>query len=103
MNGLMTYDREVIKFDVGRDGEVAQGAVRPAAGVPRAGRDVREGRRRSGGTRPTKPADGWEKPDFDAAKWTEGDGGFGTEGHAGHGRPAPSGRRPTSGFAGRSS
>ena len=26
----------------------------------------------------TKPDAGWEKPDFDAAKWSEGEGGFGT-------------------------
>ncbi len=27
-----------------------------------------------------KPADGWEKPDFDASAWSEGKGGFGSQG-----------------------
>ena len=49
--------------------------------------DVREGRRRSGGTRPTKPADGWEKPDFDDAQVEGGRRRVRHEGDAGRGRP----------------
>ena len=30
-----------------------------------------------------KPADGWEKPEFDATAWAEADGGFGTKGTPG--------------------
>ena len=63
----------------------------------------REKARRSGSYTTDKPADGWEKPDFDAGKWTD------RRRRLRHrrGRPAPSsapsGRRPTSGSAAASS
>ncbi|MFO0797095.1 MAG: glycoside hydrolase family 2 TIM barrel-domain containing protein [Gemmataceae bacterium] len=82
VNGLMTYDREVIKFDVA---EFA-GWHRPLYGppptitelVPTSEKDAQTWRHTT-----TRPADGWEKADFDAAAWGEGPGGFGTKGTPG--------------------
>ena len=95
VNGLMTYDREVIKFDVAEAAKWHKALFGPPPEfrelVPTAEKEPQKWRYTL-----TKPADGWEKADFDAAKWVEADGGFGTQGHAGWG---PSGRRPTSGSA----
>ncbi len=84
------------------DGEVAQGALRPAAGVPRARADVARRRRRSGGTRPRSPPTAGRSPTS-----TPRSGPRATAASARRARrarsSAPSGRRPTSGSAGRSS
>lgn len=82
VNGLMTYDREVIKFDAA---ELAAWH-RPLYGppptitelVPTSEKDAQQWRYTT-----TRPADGWEKADFDAASWTEAPGGFGTKGTPG--------------------
>jgi len=82
VNGLMTYDREVIKFDAA---EMAAWH-RPLYGppptitelVPTSEKDAQTWRYTT-----TRPADGWEKTDFDAAAWAEGAGGFGTKGTPG--------------------
>ncbi len=82
VNGLVTYDREVIKFDVP---EVA-GWHKALYGPPAEFREVlatseKEPQRWRYTT--ARPAAGWEKTDFDAANWTEGQGGFGTKGTPG--------------------
>jgi hypothetical protein len=77
VNGLMTYDREVIKFDV------AETAAwhKMLHGPPPTYRDLVP----SSQTQAQKwkyftaiPGDGWEKPDFKPTKWEEAEGGFGT-------------------------
>ncbi len=79
VNGLITYDREVIKFDVAETAKWHKALFGPAPEVrelmPTSEKDAQKWRFTI-----TKPADGWEKADFDAAKWTEADGGFGTKG-----------------------
>ena len=74
-NGLMTYDRAVIKVDVDRVAAANRGRVpklkvivptSQAKGIP--WRYTVE-----------KPAEGWLKPEFDDSAWKEGPGGFGTK------------------------
>jgi hypothetical protein len=77
VNGLMTYDREVIKFDLAETAKWHKTLFTPAPEyrelVPTSERDAQKWRFTT-----AKPLDGWQTADFDAAKWKEGDGGFGT-------------------------
>jgi hypothetical protein len=77
VNGLMTYDREVIKFDVD---EIATLHKQLYAAPPEFRELVPTSEKQPQTWRYTtaRPADGWEKADFDAAAWKEGPGGFGT-------------------------
>ncbi len=77
VNGLMTYDRKVIKVDVEtfrasnqalHDPELEQTFVLPSA--------MDDAKEWSFSTE--KPADGWEKADFDDSAWKRGKAGFGT-------------------------
>ncbi len=78
INGLMTYDREVIKFDVSETAKwhkalfgpppVYKELVATSETTPQTWRFTT-----------AKPGDGWQKPDFDSAAWSEGKGGFGTK------------------------
>ena len=82
INGLMTYDREVIKFDVNVMA-AANDALHLAPStyreiVPTARTEAADWQYTT-----DKPADGWEKPDFDASAWKTGKGGFGTKGTPG--------------------
>jgi len=82
VNGLMTYDREVIKFEVA---ELA-GWHRPLYGPPPTITELVPTSEKAAQTwryTTTRPAEGWEKADFDAAGWAEGPGGFGTKGTPG--------------------
>ena len=78
VNGLMTYDREVIKLDVAETLKWHQALSGPPPVyrelVPTSEKDAQKWRFTTG-----KPADGWEKPEFDASRWTESNGGFGTK------------------------
>src|SRR5262245_2841580 len=82
VNGLLTYDREVIKFDVEETAKWHKARFDPAPEfrevVPTSEKDAQKWHFTI-----AKPADGWEKADFDVAKWTESDGGFGTKGTPG--------------------
>ena len=82
VNGLMTYDREVLKFDLAETAKWHKALFGPAPEyrelVPTSETVAQKWRFTT-----TKPAAGWEKSDFDATKWTEADGGFGTQGTPG--------------------
>lgn len=81
-NGLLTYDRAVIKPDL----EKVAKANRGEAGTgPKITNVVACAQQEAVPWRYTtdKPADGWEKPEFDAAAWKEGPSGFGTKGTPG--------------------
>jgi len=77
VNGIMTYDRAVVKLpdDIVADHRALFGpppvvrAVVPTSRV--------EGQRWRYTTSP--PSDGWQRPGFDDSGWREGPGGFGTE------------------------
>lgn len=84
-NGLLTYDRDVIKVDVPRVAAVNQGdfsrmppppKITPIAATseinPQAWRFITK-----------KPADDWMTPQFDSTTWTQSAGGFGTTGTPG--------------------
>jgi hypothetical protein len=77
VNGFLTYDREVIKLDESRAREANLGKgprvdivpiVKTAADEPADWQYTFD-----------KPADGWQKADFDAKAWKTGKSGFGTK------------------------
>jgi Glycosyl hydrolases family 2, sugar binding domain/Glycosyl hydrolases family 2, TIM barrel domain/Glycosyl hydrolases family 2 len=77
VNGYMTYDREVLKFD---PAEMAKWH-KSLFGPPPELRDMiatSEKTAQKWRYTTTKPADDWNKPDFDASAWSEGEAGFGT-------------------------
>jgi hypothetical protein len=81
-NGLLTYDRAVIKLDMDRVAAANRGDF---SQVPQA-RTVVPASQEEGQTwryKLEKPAAGWQKPDFDDQGWKEGRGGFGTKGTPG--------------------
>jgi beta-galactosidase/beta-glucuronidase len=76
VNGLMTYDREVLKFDADTIAKAARKLYLPP---PKVTTIVPTSEQTAQTWRYTtdKPADGWQKPDFDASSWKSGPGGFG--------------------------
>ena len=78
VNGLMTYDREIIKFDVAETAKWHKTLFGPppiyVELVP-----TSQAKAQKWMFSTAKPTDGWEATDFDAAKWKEGAGGFGTK------------------------
>lgn len=78
VNGLLTYDREVLKLDPVETAKwhaalfgpspVSTTVVPTSETSPQTWRYTFE-----------KPAEGWELPAFNAASWKEGPGGFGTK------------------------
>jgi hypothetical protein len=81
-NGLLTYDRAVIKMDLDRAGAANRGDF---SKVPDLQVVVPTSKEEGQKWRYTveKPADDWFKPEFDASSWAEGVGGFGTKGTPG--------------------
>lgn len=76
VNGLLTYDREVLKIDAETALEAHRGLLRRVKEVVEVlPTSEKEGQKWRYTT--TKSAEGWMKPDYDDAKWTEGIGGFG--------------------------
>lgn len=78
VNGIMTYDRAIVKIDEKRMAEAHKKLGGPAPElktlVPTS---QPEGIEWSYTTE--KPADNWNKADFDASGWKKGPGGFGTK------------------------
>ena len=76
-NGLLTYDRAVIKVDLDRVAAANKGdfsrALRQVVVVP-----TSQEKRLTWRYTLEKPAEGWFKPDFKDTDWKEGAGGFGT-------------------------
>jgi hypothetical protein len=82
VNGMMTYDRAMIKGDAERMGEAARKLQSPPPEVKAVVPDARTKAQKWSYTT-EKPADGWEKPGFDDASWSTGESGFGTKGTPG--------------------
>jgi hypothetical protein len=82
VNGLMTYDREVIKLDMNRCAEAARKLYGPAPQVVTLVQTSREEKVVWKYT--TQQPDGnWMQPGFDDSGWKQGRGGFGTQGTPG--------------------
>ena len=78
VNGMMTYDREVLKFDEDKLCEAHQCLPLPPP-VAKTVIATSQQRPQSWHYTTTQPADGWQQPDFDDSAWQEGQGGFGLE------------------------
>ncbi len=81
-NGLMTYDRAVVKMNAERVAAVNRGDF---SRVPRVEIVVPDSREQGIVWRYTldRPAEDWFKTGFDDSAWKEGSGGFGTKGTPG--------------------
>jgi len=81
-NGIYTYDRAVLKLDPEAAVAAHKGQFPPG---PEFRTLVPTSQKEGLNWRYTmdKPADDWFKPEFDAANWKEGPGGFGTKGTPG--------------------
>jgi hypothetical protein len=82
VNGVMTYDRKIIKMDIDRVFAANRDLYRPPARI----RTVLPTSRKEGQTwryATDDPGPGWEKPDFDDSSWEQGPAGFGTKGTPG--------------------
>lgn len=81
-NGLMTYDRELVKLDLEAAAKANRGEFPPPPDVkvivPTSEKEGIAWRYTT-----EKPADDWFKPDFDDKGWKEGPAGFGTKGTPG--------------------
>jgi hypothetical protein len=84
-NGLLTYDRAVVKPDMARVAAVNQGDFSQVPPPPIIKPVVPTSEKEAAVWRYTtdKPADVWLKSDFDDAAWKKGPGGFGTRGTPG--------------------
>ncbi len=78
VNGLMTYDREIMKMDSKKLGDSIRRLYKPA---PILEELVATSQTHAQQWRMTldKPTGNWESPTFDDAKWSSASGGFGTE------------------------
>ena len=82
VNGLMTYDRAMIKMNAKKAAEANKRLYLPPpilkTIVPTSQKERQTWRYTT-----SKPADGWQKPGFDDSAWQKGPGGFGTKGTPG--------------------
>jgi hypothetical protein len=78
-NGLLTYDRAVIKLDVDAAAEANRGQAKPAAQTPKTVvLPTSEKTAQTWRYTTDKPAEDWFKADFNDSAWKSGPGGFGT-------------------------
>ncbi|MEW6071221.1 MAG: sugar-binding domain-containing protein [Planctomycetota bacterium] len=82
VNGLLSYDREIVKIDEARAAEAARKLFLPPP-VQHAVLPTSEAEGQTWRYTTAVPAEGWTAPGFDDSGWTEGPGGFGTEGTPG--------------------
>ena len=82
VNGMMTYDRAMIKIDPKRAAEANRKLYLPPPIVKTIIETSQEDAQTWAYTM-TKPEDGWLKSDYDDSDWKQGPGGFGTEGTPG--------------------
>jgi hypothetical protein len=82
VNGLMTYDRAIIKMDAEKVAAANNRLYLPPPViktiVPTSQNQAQKWRYTT-----RKPDDGWQKPNFDDSAWQSGQGGFGTKGTPG--------------------
>ena len=82
VNGLMTYDRAMIKMDTDKVRAASEKLYLPPPIVTMVV-PTSQDRGQIWRYTTTQPADGWEQDDFDDSGWEIGKGGFGTEGTPG--------------------
>lgn len=84
-NGLLTYDRAILKVDAGRVAAANRGDFSRMPPPPVVTVVVPTSQDQPQGWRYTAsaPANGWEQPGFDDSAWNQGPGGFGTRGTPG--------------------
>ncbi len=84
-NGLLTYDRAVIKCDVDRVAAVNRGdfSLIPPPPIERVIVPTSEEVAQEWRYTTVRPAEGWEQPGADRGAWNKGPGGFGTRGTPG--------------------
>jgi len=82
VNGLMTYDRALVKMDLDRMAEAARKLHLPPPVLTQLVPSSKD-QPQTWSYTTEKPGDDWMKPNFDAAGWKSGPGGFGTEGTPG--------------------
>jgi hypothetical protein len=82
VNGMMTYDRAMIKTDAKKAAAANRGLYLPPPVVktivPTSQQQPQSWRYTT-----SQPGDGWERENFDDSAWQKGQGGFGTEGTPG--------------------
>ncbi|MEX0612221.1 MAG: sugar-binding domain-containing protein [Pirellulales bacterium] len=79
VNGLMTYDRELVKMEEARIVEAARKLYGPPPQM-RVLMPTSENAPRDWRYTTTRPDDRWHEPGFDDSAWKTGSAGFGTEG-----------------------
>ncbi len=73
-NGLLTYDREVLKVDAAQIAAANRGRFPAVTSLVETSREQPQAWRYT----TKEPPEGWQETEFEDADWTEGPGGFGT-------------------------
>lgn len=83
VNGLMTYDRAILKMDADRLLEAHRKLYLPPPVIRPVVPTARDGKPGQWRYTTTRPGDNWMQPDFDDSAWPQGKAGFGTAGTPG--------------------